>query len=85
MTTYKVLSCDVQGNSEDGFEVNDYFLQGTIDLDDDFSDTEIIEALAAEGYIRQPKAFGVTDSDENTIYIDLSSDGLPAFELRKVD
>jgi hypothetical protein len=74
---------DVWGNAEDGWDINDYYSQGKVEIKDDASDDEILDILTEEGYIKDKPAFQVVNSDESMISIDMVSDGYPAFELRK--
>jgi hypothetical protein len=48
---YAVCSLDVWGNSEEGYDVNDVFKIGTIDLGEDMSDLEILTALVDTGFL----------------------------------
>jgi len=48
MMKYHVLRPDVWGNQEDGWEVNDSYTVGSIDIDDVDNDDGIVLALIAE-------------------------------------
>jgi hypothetical protein len=45
MNKYKLYTLDVWGNEIDGFEVNDRRQQGTIELPDDFTDKQLLDAI----------------------------------------
>jgi len=49
--TFPVLSIDAWGNLEDGYEWNQWFNVGTIDLDLDAEDRNIIRAMVDAGYL----------------------------------
>jgi len=46
MAEYKVWNYDVWGNDEDGFTVNDRNEIGSVDLPDDPTDAQILEAIS---------------------------------------
>jgi hypothetical protein len=49
--TFPVLSIDAWGNLEDGYEWNQWFHVGSIDLDLDAEDRQIIQAMVNAGYL----------------------------------
>jgi hypothetical protein len=49
--TFPVLSIDAWGNLEDGYEWNQWFNVGNIDLDLDAEDRDIIRAMVNAGYL----------------------------------
>jgi hypothetical protein len=49
--TFPVLSIDAWGNLEDGYEWNQWFNVGSIDLDLDAEDRDIIRAMVNAGYL----------------------------------
>ena len=49
--TFPVLSIDAWGNLEDGYEWNQWFNVGSIDLDLDAEDRQIIQAMVNAGYL----------------------------------
>jgi hypothetical protein len=51
MAKYEVCSLDVWDNAEEGYDVNDVFKIGTIDLGEDVSDLEILTALVDAGFL----------------------------------
>ena len=50
MNEWKVLVCDVWGNEEDGWEVNDVTVVGCINLPDEPTDDEIMEQVFTKPY-----------------------------------
>lgn len=51
--TFPVLSIDAWGNETDGYEWNQWFHVGSIDLDLDAEDRQIIQAMVNAGYLTQ--------------------------------
>jgi hypothetical protein len=49
--TFPVLSIDAWGNQEDGYDWNQWFNVGTIDLDLDDENRDIIRAMVNAGYL----------------------------------
>jgi hypothetical protein len=49
--TFPVLSIDAWGNLEDGYEWNQWFNVGSIDLDLDAENRQIIQAMVNAGYL----------------------------------
>jgi hypothetical protein len=49
--TFPVLSIDAWGNETDGYEWNQWFNVGSIDLDLDAEDRQIIQAMVNAGYL----------------------------------
>jgi hypothetical protein len=49
--TFPVLSIDAWGNLEDGYEWNQWFNVGSIDLDLDAENRDIIRAMVNAGYL----------------------------------
>jgi hypothetical protein len=81
--TYKVCTLDVWGNSEDGYEVNDQFAAGSIELSPEMSDAEILQKLADEGYLTENAVdCGEIDtSDESFMTVHDKADGRPVLNL----
>lgn len=91
-TTWEVRTYDVWGNAKDGYEVNDSYRQGEVQLElkvlrynTAFPGSEF---EAAEPTDRQiAGVFGVrassveTDGDDRTIYVNRAKDGYPIGEL----
>jgi hypothetical protein len=70
--TFPVLSIDAWGNLEDGYEWNQWFNVGTIDLDLDAEDRQIIQAMVNAGYLTQQglDVCDVEDDDYNLVIVD---------------
>lgn len=82
MLTYTVLSLDVWGNEEDGFEVNDRCRVGTIDLDESLNSDDVLRELDGAGYVHASLC-EVNDAigDEYTLHIDSAQNGRPLLQL----
>lgn len=83
---YFVRSLDVWGNEKDGYEVNDSYTCGSITVNEEPSDYDIIQALLTNGlliehpvseYLKQVTIEG----DDMLITIDLN--GKPLFNLER--
>ena len=83
MVKYTVCSLDVWGNAEDGYEVNDSFRIGSIEIDQDCSDLKVIETLIDAGYLDScaMELAEVECSDEHFIHIRQKSDTRPVLNL----
>ena len=73
--TFPVLSIDAWGNPEDGYEWNQWFHVGTIDLDLDAEDRDIIRAMVNAGYLTSAalESAVVEDDDYNLVIVDLET------------
>ena len=85
---YEVISYDVWGNDEDGYEVNQSFHTGSfIDIPDyDLNAADLIMMLRNEGVLLsviKDDDLTIDLSHENAIYFSRSHDNKPLFELRK--
>lgn len=83
METWRVTSLDVWGNEEDGFEINDWFNVGYIDLPD-AATSAAISALIKGGYLKAEAAtLAEADecSSEGFIEIREKATGRPVFQL----
>ena len=86
---YDVISYDVWGNDEDGYEVNDAHKVGTIELAayQCTNDARLTQCLINEGLLKE----GTTAQDliiegwNEIIYIAEYSNSYPLYELRKQD
>ena len=90
MTSWDIRTYDVWGNAKDGFEVNDVFSSGSVELEliverhnigtsQEFasaypSDSQLKHALGVRCHIE-------TDGDDLTIYVNRSRDNYPLGEL----
>ena len=82
LKTFPVLSIDAWGNPEDGYEWNQWFHVGTIELNLDAENREIIQAMVNAGYLT-PKGLDVAtveDDGYNLVIIDKET-GEPAFAI----
>ena len=70
--TFPVLSIDAWGNLEDGYEWNQWFHVGSIDLDLDAENREIIQAMVNAGYLTALalESAEVEDDDYNLVIVD---------------
>ena len=82
-TTYKVCTLDVWGNSEDGFDVNDQFAAGSIELSAEMSDSEILQKLADEGFLtaNAVDCGEIDSSDDLFMTVQDKEDGRPVLDL----
>ena len=82
LKTLTVLSIDAWGNPQDGYEWNEWFNVGTIELDLDAENREIIQAMVNAGYLT-PKGLDVAtveDDGYNLVIVDIET-GEPAFAI----
>ena len=71
MKTYKVLSIDAWGNEDDGYEWNQWFNTGTIDLADlNASNDEILYRMEEEGFITRANKGDIDDDGYNLVIVD---------------
>jgi hypothetical protein len=68
--TYKVLSIDAWGNADEGFEWNQWFNAGTIDLENLDNDLGILGAMVDAGFITTVKAGDIEDDGYNVVIVD---------------
>jgi hypothetical protein len=83
---FEVIDHEVWGNDEEGFEVNDSWKIGIIELSEDCTDEEILETMKEFGYFKE--SVKVTDIEidgeiEYSLYINQSDNGRPLCELRR--
>lgn len=80
--TFPVLSIDAWGNPQDGYEWNQWFHVGTIDLDLDDENRNIIRAMVDAGYLTAAalESAAVEDDDYNLVIIDKETRE-PAFAI----
>lgn len=80
--TYELVSYDVWGNAEDGWEVNQSFRTGhEIQVPVGASDKKFLSVAMIDQRIYEVDN---AISDENTVYIRRKRDGMPAHEWRLV-
>lgn len=84
--TFRVINhFDVWGNEDDGYEVNDSSSVGTIELDDDANDDELIAVLIHAGHVVKgcsSSDFRIEWSDDTWCEIEEAARGYPLFALR---
>ena len=70
--TFPVLSIDAWGNETDGYTWNQWFNVGTIDLDLDAENRQIIQAMVAAGYLTQQglDVCDIEDDNYNLVIVD---------------
>jgi len=87
MNTWKLCFLDVWGNEEEGFEVNDIFPIDCIELEENFTNQDLIHELLAQNYLcsfaGQVKDVFSVDGDDEFVTIDDAKDGFPLFHLYK--
>jgi hypothetical protein len=70
MNTYKVLSIDAWGNQDEGFEWNQWFNAGTIDIENLDNDLAILGAMVDAGFITTVKGGDIEDDGFNVVIVD---------------
>jgi hypothetical protein len=77
--TYRIYSYDVWGNAEDGWDVNDVYRGGLIEVEDGTPDIHLLNALFTSGELfRINDSMGVDDA----LIIYRIADNRPVCELR---
>jgi ketosteroid isomerase-like protein len=73
--TFPVLSIDAWGNETDGYEWNQWFNVGSIDLDLDAEDRQIIQAMVNAGYLTALalESAEVEDDGFNIVILDMET------------
>ena len=85
--TFPVLSIDAWGNKTDGYEWNQWFNVGSIDLDLDAANHDIIRAMVNAGYLTALalESAAVEDDGFNIVILDKETrDPVFAIEYRPV-
>jgi hypothetical protein len=88
MPKWRVLSLDVWGNPEDGFEVNDRYGIGKIELPEDYTDAQLLRVLKDAGFVRPYVTLArieIEDDGAGLISLDQKKDGRPVFQLERED
>jgi hypothetical protein len=70
--TFPVLSIDAWGNQDDGYDWNQWFNVGTIDIDLDAENRELIQAMINAGYLKPASIdlAAVEDDGYNIVIVD---------------
>ena len=73
--TFPVLSIDAWGNETDGYEWNQWFNVGSIDLDLNAANHDIIRAMVNAGYLTALalESAVVEDDDYNLVIVDMET------------
>jgi len=83
---YKLVSYDVWGNDEDGYEVNDaHFTGDIIELETGMTDEGIIDKLKEEGWVKETvknDEIRIDGEEEYSLYFVYEPMEYPMFELR---
>lgn len=82
---WRVWTYDVWGNAEDGYEVNDRYSQGFIDLPDEPENEEILQALIDMGILNSDVKLSDIEigGDDVSITVDAAEDGYPLAGLER--
>lgn len=81
---YDVLTLDVWGNEEDGFEVNNASRAGSITIPAMSNEEDILKLLKNDGYLEssvRPNHISIESSDDNFIEINAAKNGEPLLQL----
>ena len=82
MTTYAILTLDVWGNADDGFEVNQKYNSGvTIEISESDTEETIFKKLESLDVGQFPLEQFEISEDTYDICIDWKKDGKPEIEL----
>lgn len=91
-TQWEIVTYDVWGNDEDGYEVNNAFNSGMVDLrlkvkrNNPDTAHEFLSAYPSDTQIRQaldcPRVQIETTGDDTVIYVNRARDGYPLGDLR---
>lgn len=83
MQTWNVFTYDVWGNDEEGFQVNDRYDWGSLELLEDASDEMVVQAIKDFGVFAKDALVGEfeIDGDDSAIYITAANNGCPLCEL----
>jgi hypothetical protein len=86
MAKYRIWSLEVWGNEEDGFEVNDRWEVGSVELADDATCADVVKALIAKGLITPKTTHEQVDMDDASdvdLLLDDATTGEPLFQLER--
>jgi hypothetical protein len=88
VSTFEILSLDVWGNEQDGFDVNNIFSTGIkLKLKENCSDKDICKALKTAGYLKKgirTKSLSIDGDFDYNLYIDEAKNGRPFCHLRNM-
>lgn len=81
MSQWNIITYDVWGNAEDGYDVNDAHGSGSIQLEGEehFDDAVVLQKLIEQGYFNDDveEDHLSFDGDEDIVYINDAVDGKP--------
>lgn len=84
---WNVITYDVWGNTEDGYEVNDSFTAGHIDLaeEEHFDDAAVLASLIEAGHVAEDTELNQLsfDGDDDVVYICDAFDGKPVISIQR--
>ena len=78
MSKYKICSLDVWGNENDGYDINDYFTIGFVDLDQ-----EKLEDVLKKYLIGSPKRYEIRD--ECNGFLEVTYKGKPVLHFYEIE
>jgi hypothetical protein len=83
---YEVRSLDVWGNARDGFEVNNSFRAGHVEVPPHASDRDFLRALRDGGFLSAASSGGVVIKWEDDVHADvnLRRSDMPLLQLSRV-
>lgn len=79
---YREYGYDIWGNKKDGYQVNDCYRRGIVEIDDQ---KDLIKELRKQGLIKKgvrTKSVRIDGEHGHAFYITDNRNGMPAFELR---
>ena len=81
---YRLYTYDVQGNEEDGYDVNDVFKTSEIyDIDPGWDNKTLIKRLKSQGLIKKGIRSSSIEIGGDDVIITFDYKGKPEFELRE--
>ena len=80
MNAYNVISIDAWGNAEDGYDWNNWYNVGTIDVDINAPEQAILQAMVDAGFITKTDG-GMVEDDLYNLVIKDAKTGEPLFAI----
>ena len=80
--TYREIGYDVWGNDKDGYEVNDVYKRGLVEID---PDKDLVKEMRKAGLLRKgvrSSRVQIEGESDYTLYVTDARNGRPEFELR---
>jgi hypothetical protein len=80
--TFPVLSIDAWGNQEEGYEWNNWYKVGTIDIDLDQPDQNLIQVMIDAGFLT-PDSVNLADVNDDgfNVVFSIKKTGEPVFAI----